>query len=193
MSCKPLPVLHVDGSLTEFVDKNGILHKLAGIGGYLVVNGKIVDKLKKTLENKPCLNFHENHAIIEGLKWVKSKGFDTVCIKTDSMESLKLFTNMKKVLSKEDKFFLAQFLALDAHFEWIDIEYCSRNDEDLAHKLSRSYLKDVDKELIELHQNQKNKMAKIEYDRQNAELCAPMKIKQALFNSLDEIAFLQRM
>lgn len=187
MSCKPLPVLHVDGSLTEFVDKDGVLHKLAGIGGYLVVNGKIVDRLKKTLENKPCLDFHENHAIIEGLKWVKSKGFDTVCIKTDSMESLKLFTNMKKVLTKEDKFFLAQFLALDAHFEWIEIKYFTRNDEDLAHQLSRTYLKNIDKDLMELHQNKKGKIPKLEYERQNAELCSPFKIKQALFTSLGEI------
>ena len=41
---KSLPILHVDGSLTEYVDKKGVLHRIAGVGGYLVINGKIIDK-----------------------------------------------------------------------------------------------------------------------------------------------------
>lgn len=192
MSFKPLPVLHVDGSLTEYVDKNGILHKVAGIGGYLVVNGKIIDRFKKTLQDQPCLNYHENHAIIEGLKWVKAKGYDTLNIRTDSMESLKLFTNIKKGLSKEDKFFLAQFYALEMSFDWVEIQYYSRDDDDLAHQLSRSYLKDVSKDLKELHINHKVSLEKMDYDRQNAELCTPMKMKRALNNSLNEIGVLAR-
>lgn len=185
MSCKPLPVLHVDGSLTEYIDKNGKLHKIAGIGGYLLVNGKVVDKFKKTMENLPCLNYHENHAIIEGLKWVKAKGFDNVNVRTDSMESVKLFTHIKKAMSKEEKFFLAQFLLLEVSFEWVEIQYFSRDENDLAHQLSRNYLKDVNKEYKEIHQ--KNLMDKIDYDRQNAEMCTPFKIKNALNMSLKEI------
>jgi ribonuclease HI len=185
MSCKPLPVLHVDGSLTEYVDKNGVLHKVAGIGGYLVVNGKILDQFSKKMENEPCLNYHENHAIIEGLKWVKSKGFETLNIKTDSLESVKLFQNMKKALTKEEKFFLAQFLLLEISYEWVEIQYFSRTDNDLAHKLSRVYLKSVDKNYKEIHHNKI--MDKVDYDKQNAEICTDIRLRKALSSSVKEI------
>ena len=110
MSKRLLPILHVDGSLTEYIDKNGTLHQVAGLGGYLVVDGKIVNKFYKTLKDEPHLNHHEEYAVLEGLKWVKEMGYSTVKVKTDSMYSVSLFNNQKKSLCKIDKFFLLQFL-----------------------------------------------------------------------------------
>lgn len=185
MSCKPLPILHVDGSLKEYMDSQGVLHKVAGIGGYLVVGGKIVDKFHKSLENNPHLNYHENHAIIEGLKWVKSKGYSTVSIRSDSMPSVLLFSGQKKGVSKDDKFFLAQFFSLELAFDWVEIQYHNRDENDLAHNLSRTYMKNIDKSFKEIHQ--KKLMDKLDYERQDAALCSPIKLKIALNNSLKEI------
>ena len=47
MDLKSIPILHVDGSLCEYIDKQGNLCKVGGIGGYLVLNGKIIDKFYK--------------------------------------------------------------------------------------------------------------------------------------------------
>lgn len=185
MSCKPLPILHVDGSLKEYMDNQGVLHKVAGIGGYLVVGGKIVDKFHKTLENSPHLNYHENHAIIEGLKWVKSKGYTTVSIRSDSMPSVLLFSGQKKATLKDDRFFLAQFYSLEMAFDWVEIQYHNRDENDLAHNLSRSYMKNVDKSYKEIHQKQL--MDKMDYERQDAALCSPSRLKSALNTSLKEI------
>ena len=151
MSKRPLPTLHVDGSLTEYIDKHGVLHQIAGLGGYLVVEGKIVKKFHKALKDEPHLNHHEEYAVLEGMKWVKEMGYDTLRIKTDSMYSVSLFTNQKKTLCKIDKFFLLQFMLLELNFEWAEIIYHSRTENDLSHLLSRTYLNNLPKDITRLH------------------------------------------
>lgn len=151
MSKRPLPILHVDGSLTEYIDKNGVLHQIAGLGGFLVVEGKIVKKFHKVLKDEPHLNHHEEYAVIEGMKWVKEMGYNTLRIKTDSMYSVSLFGNQKKNLCKIDKFFLLQFMLLDFSFEWVEIIYHSRTEDDLSHNLSRTYLKSLPENITRLH------------------------------------------
>lgn len=186
MDLKSIPTLHVDGSLSEYVDKQGVLHKIGGIGGYLVVNGKIVDKFHKTLDNVPHINHHEDYAIIEGLKWVKSKNFNMVKIKTDSMSSVSLFNNQKKSVSKEDKFFLLQFMMLEFSFEIIEVSYVSRNDDDLSHNLSRHYLKDIPKDVVRLHHD--NPKKKCEYNFvTDTEAQSPNKVQRVLCDSMKEI------
>ena len=148
MNFKDIPTLHVDGSLTEYFDKDGKLLQLGGIGGYLVQNGKIIDKFHKELNDIPHLNHHEDYAIIEGLKWVKSKNFNSVKVKTDSLGSISLFNNQKKNISKSDKYFLLQFMMLELSFEILEIGFHSRDDNDLAHQLSRNYLKSVSNDII---------------------------------------------
>ncbi len=157
-----VPVLHVDGSLTEYIDKKGVLHRVAGLGGYLVVEGRIVDKFYKELNNEPHLNHHESYAIIEGLKWVQSMGYKKVRIKSDSQSSVSLFNHNKKNVNKIDKFFLLQYLTIEYNFISIDLIYHNRSDDDLSHNLSRSYLKELPKDIIRLHANERKK--KIEYD-----------------------------
>ena len=100
MSKRPLPILHVDGSLTEYIDKNGVLHQIAGLGGFLVVEGKIINKFHKVLKDEPHLNHHEEYAVIEGMRWVKEMGYNTLKIKTDSMYSVSLFGNQKRICVK---------------------------------------------------------------------------------------------
>lgn len=151
MSKRPLPILHVDGSLTEYIDKSGVLHQIAGLGGYLVVEGKIVKKFHKCLRDEPHLNHHEEYAVLEGMKWVKEMGYDTLRIKTDSMYSVSLFNNQKKSLAKIDKFFLLQFMLLEFSFDWIEIIYHSRTEDDLSHNLSRTYLENLPKNITRLH------------------------------------------
>lgn len=157
MSKRPLPTLHVDGSLTEYIDKGGTLHQVAGLGGYLVVEGKIVNKFYKTLKDEPHLNHHEEYAVLEGLKWVKEMGFNNVKVKTDSMYSVSLFNNQKKSLCKIDKFFLLQFMILEFSFDWIELLHHSRTNDDLSHLLSRVYLNDLPKNIIKLHTEHKRK------------------------------------
>ncbi len=158
MDYKNIPILHVDGSLTEYVDKQGVLHKIGGIGGYLILNGKVLDKFHKTLVNVPYINQHEDYAIIEGLRWVRDKKFDAVKIKTDSLSSVNLFSNQKKAITKEDKFFLAQFLMFEFLFEIIEISYHSRTEDDLSHQLSRMYMKEIPKGVNRIkHADLKNK------------------------------------
>ena len=157
MSKKSLPILHVDGSLTEYIDKNGVLHQVAGLGGYLVVEGKIVKTFHKSLKDEPHLNHHEEYAILEGMKWVIEMGYDTLRIKTDSMYSVVLFNNNKKILAKVDKFFLMQFLMLEVGFDCVEIIYHSRADEDLSHNLSRTYLNNLPKDIIRLHSSNHRK------------------------------------
>lgn len=151
MSKKAIPILHVDGSLTEYVDKQGVLRQVAGVGGYLVIEGKVKHKFHQTLESHPHLNHHEEYAILEGMKWVQTLGLDTLRIKTDSMYAVDLFTKNKKNLNKIDKFFLIQFLALDYAFEWVEIVYHNRKDNDLSHLLSRKYILELPKDIIKLH------------------------------------------
>lgn len=161
MDYKNIPILHVDGSLSEYVDKQGILHKIGGIGGYILLNGKVIDKFHRVLKDVPYIDKHEDYAIIEGLKWVKNKNFNTVKIKTDSLSSVNLFNNQKKVISKEEKFFLTQFLMLEFIFEIIEISYYSRNEDDLSHQLSRIYLKEIPKGVTRIqHADMKNKLTK---------------------------------
>ncbi len=161
MDLKSIPTLHVDGSVAEYVDNKNVLHKVGGIGGYLVLNGKIIDKFSKKLENIPNINHHEDYAIIEGLKWVKSKNINAIKVKTDSLNSVSLFNNQKKFLTKDDKFFLMQFFMLEFSFDILEINYHSRNDDDLSHQLSRNYLKDLPVENIKIH-NIKKKQDYIE-------------------------------
>lgn len=185
MDLKSIPVLHVDGSLSEYIDKKGILHQVGGIGGYLVVNGRIVDQFHKNLDNVPHINHHEDYAIIEGLKWVKSKNYNMVKIKTDSMSSVSLFNNQKKSVHKEDKFFLLQFMMLEFSFDIIEISYVSRNDDDLSHKLSRHYLKDIPKDVVRLHHD--NSKKKSEYNFITEENQSNNKVQKVLFDSMKEI------
>lgn len=161
MSQKKVPILHVDGSLTEYIDKKGVLHKVAGLGGYLVVGGKIVEKFYKELNNLPHLNYHENYAIIEGLKWVYSMGYRNIKVKSDSQGSVSLFTHHKRNVNKIDKFFLLQYLTVEFNFNSIELYYHNRSDNDLSHHLSRTYLKELPKDVVRLHA-QKNKK-KIDY------------------------------
>lgn len=154
---KSLPTLHVDGSLTEYIDKNGVLHQVAGLGGYLVVGGKIVNKFYKTLKDEPHLNHHEEYAVLEGLKWVKEMGYSQVKVKTDSMYSVSLFNNQKKNLCKVDKFFLLQFFILEFGFDDIEVLYHNRTTDDLSHLLSRTYLENLPKNITKLHNEHKKK------------------------------------
>jgi hypothetical protein len=165
MDLKSIPILHVDGSLSEYIDKQGVLHQIGGIGGYLVVNGKIIDKFHKTLDNVPHINHHEDYAIIEGLS---------------------LFNNQKKSVSKEDKFFLLQFMMLEFSFDVIEISYVSRNDDDLSHNLSRHYLKDIPKDVARLHHDKPKKKSEYNFITEKKEQI-DNKVQKVLFDSMREI------
>jgi hypothetical protein len=158
MSQKNIPILHIDGSLSEYIDKRGILHKIAGLGGYLVVNGKIVDQFFKQMKDDPYLNHHEEYAIIEGLRWVREKGYKTVKTKSDSLHGVTLFNHNKKTVTKTDKFFLLQYMTIELEFDYIELVHHRRSDDDLSHNLSRSYLKELPKDVLRLHcENNKKK------------------------------------
>ena len=144
MNYNNIATLHVDGSLTEYISDCGNKMKTAGLGAYIVINGKIKDKFFKKLENVPFIDHHEEHAIIEALKWTKQKNVECVKVKTDSLYAVNLFSGNKKAVSKEDKFFLVQYIMLEYLFETIEIEYVSRDEDDLSHNLSRTYLKEID-------------------------------------------------
>lgn len=159
---KNVPILHVDGSMSEYIDKKGILHKVAGLGGYLVVEGRILDKFFFQLKDTPYLNRHEDYAIIEGLKWVREKGFRHIKVKSDSQPSVHLFTNQKRSLNKIDKFFLLQYFAIEFSFDGIELLYHNRSDDDMSHLLSRTYLKDLPRDVTRLHCD--NNKKKKEYE-----------------------------
>lgn len=182
---KNIPILHVDGSLTEYLDSKGVLQQVAGIGGYLVIDGKIVDKFFQVMKNNPYLHHHEDYAIIEGLKWIKEKKIKAVRIKSDSLPSVMLFTHKKKNVTKTDKFFLMQYLAVEMDFDYIDLGYHSRSQDDLSHHLSRSYLKDIPKGVIRLHsENHKKK-----YDYQILAVAsekAEFEVKKFLYKGIME-------
>lgn len=185
----PIPILHVDGSLTEYVDKKGVLHKVAGLGGYLVINGKIVDKFFKSLKDVPHLNRHEDYAVIEGLKWVKEKKLTKVRIKTDSLCTVNLFSHHKKTMCKIDKFFLLQFMMIEYSFELVEMLHHSRSDDDLSHTLSRTYMADLPTNVIRLHQAEKKK--KSEYDIvSDAGEHAPSHVTKILCDSMKAIQML---
>ncbi len=186
MDLKSIPILHVDGSLSEYLDKGGVLNKVGGIGGYLVQNGRIIDKFQKVLVDVPHINHHEDYAIIEGLKWVKAKNFNMVKVKTDSLTSVHLFNNQKKNISKEDKFFLLQFMMLEFSFDIIEIDYHSRSNEDLSHQLSRGYIKDMPKDVVRLHHD--NSKKKTEYGiTSESYVQTPLNLKRRLVDSMKEI------
>lgn len=183
MDYKNIPILHVDGSLSEYVDKQGILNQIGGIGGYLIQNGKVIDRFHKTLSNVPFINKHEDYAIIEGLKWVKDKKIDTIKIKTDSLSSVNLFNNQKKAITKEDKFFLAQFLMFEFMFDLIEISYFSRTEDDISHQLSRMYMKEIPKGVKRIkHADIKNKNL-----TQTIDSFDEQKISKILIGSIKEI------
>lgn len=191
MSQRPIAILHVDGSLTEYLDKRGVLHKVAGLGGYLVINGKIVDKFHKTLKDVPHMNHHEEYAIIEGLKWLKEKKINSVKIKSDSLTSVQLLTHKKQNLTKADKFFLLQYMMIEYSFEWVEIIHHSRTDDDLSHILSRNYLQDLPKNIVKLHAETNKKIT--DYDIvANAAYHCEKDIKEVLLSSMKEIQFLLR-
>jgi ribonuclease HI len=191
MNQKNIPILHVDGSLSEYLDKKNVLHRIAGVGGYLVINGKIVDKFFKTMKDVPHTNHHEDYAIIEGLKWLKEKKINAVKIKSDSMPSINLFNHKKKTVTKTDKFFLLQYLMLEYSFDFIEIEYHSRSEDDLSHNLSRTYLNDLPKDAIRLHDSQHKKVK--DYDiRADAGYHCEKDIIRILCNSMKEIELVLR-
>jgi hypothetical protein len=159
MNQKPVPILHVDGSLTEYVDRRGVLHKIAGLGGYLVIDGKVIDKFTRTLKDLPHMNHHEEYAIIEGLKWLREKRINQVKVKTDSLPSIHLFNHSKKKMTKEDKYFLVQYMMLEFTFEGIELIHHSRSDDDLSHLLSRSYLEHLPKNITRLHAQDNKKVS----------------------------------
>ncbi len=185
MNLTAIPILHVDGSLSEYIDRQGNLCKIGGIGGYLVLNGKIIDKFSKPLNDVPHINHHEDYAIIEGLKWVKSKNFDMVKVKTDSLTSVHLFNNQKKNVSKDDKFFLLQFMMLEFSFDVLEVSYHSRTDDDLAHQLSRNYMKMIPENVTKLHHA--NPKKKCEYDFVKEEEHNPLSLKRTLLDAMKEI------
>lgn len=182
---KNIPILHVDGSLTEYLDAKGILHRVAGIGGYLVQDGQIVDKFYKILKNMPHLHHHEDYAIIEGLKWVREKRLKAVKIKSDSLPSVMLFTHKKKNVTKTDKFFLIQYLAIELDFDYVDIDYHSRSTDDIAHILSRSYLKELPKDIVRLHAENRKKKYNYEILAVASEKC-DFEVKQFLYKGMME-------
>lgn len=183
---KNIPILHVDGSLTEYVDKRGVLHRIAGIGGYLVINGKIVDSFSKTLKDIPYSNHHEEYAIIEGLKWLKNKRILTVKIKTDSMNAINLFNHKRKSLKKEDKFFLTQYLMLDYTFEDIEIMYHNRSDDDISHNLSRKYIQEIPKDAVKIHHMHHKKVV----INSDASYYADKDILKILIESMEQIQYI---
>lgn len=188
MTQKNVPILHVDGSLTEYLDKRGILHKIAGLGGYLVVDGKIIDKFYKQMKDDPYLNHHEEYAIIEGLKWVKEKGYKNIKIKSDSLSSVMLFSHTKKTINKTDKFFLLQYMTIEFEFNCVELIHHSRSDDDLSHNLSRTYLKDLPKDIIRLHGNNPKKRDDYNIVADAAEKCE-LEIKQILQSTMRKLLF----
>jgi ribonuclease HI len=186
MNYQNIAVLHVDGSLSEYIDNNGVNYKIAGLGAYLVINGKIKDKFFKSIKNIPYINHHEEYAIIESLKWAKQKGIDCVKIKTDSLYAVNLFTHQKKAIHKEDKFFLLQFMMLEYSFEFVEIEYYSRQEDDLSHTLSRNYLKELPKSFIKLN-NVQQKLLHIQEKQQINVETNTKAVKKILCDSLFEI------
>lgn len=182
-------ILHVDGSLTEYIDKRGVLHKVAGLGCYLVVKGKIIDKYYKVLKDIPHLNHHEEYAIIEGLKWAKEKNIKNIRVKTDSLHSVNLFNHKKRGLNKTDKFFLLQYMMIEYSFEEVDIMYHNRSDDDLSHKLSRTYMSNLPKDIIRLH-NENNKKISNYNILSDATYHCEKDIEKLLINSMKEIQFL---
>jgi ribonuclease HI len=158
---KTVPIIHVDGSLMEYMDNKKQLHRIAGCGGYLVVKGKIADTFKKTMKNIPFLNYHEEYAIIEALKWARHKKYDSIKIKTDCMSAISLFTNKKKSLNKADKFFMVQFLMLEMGFESIELVYHKRCNEDLSHLLSRAYMDKLPSDIVKINQHDDHAICEI--------------------------------
>lgn len=186
MAHKHNAILHVDGSLTEYLDKRGVLHKVAGLGGYLVMNGKIIDKFHKTLKDVPHMNHHEEYAIIEGLKWLKDKKINSVRIKSDSLTSVHLFSHQKKNLTKADKFFLLQYMMIEYSFEDVEVLHHSRTEDDLSHQLSRFYLNNLPENITKLHQETNKK--KKDYDiAADAAYHCERDIMQILLSSMKEI------
>jgi ribonuclease HI len=183
---KDIAILHVDGSLSEYLDKKNILHKYTGVGGYLVKNGKIVDKFSKKMKDIPHANHHEDYAIIEGLKWLKEKKIKSVKIKTDSMPSIKLFNHKKKTVTKIDKFFLLQYLMLEYSFDYIEIVYHNRSEDDLSHILSREYLSDIPKDAVRLHHENHKKIKNYEIKADAAYHC-DKDLLRILCNQIKEI------
>ena len=143
----------------------------------------------KTLKNVPHTNHHEEYAIIEGLKWLKDKNISSVTIKTDSVPSVNLFTHRKKTVTKIDKFFLLQYLMLEYSFKFIKLCYHSRSEDELSHHLSRTYINEIPKDVIKLH-NAHNKKMK-DYDiRADAGYHCEKDIMKILYNHMKEIQLL---
>lgn len=185
-----IPVLHVDGSLIEYVDDKGFLCKVGGIGGYLVQDGKIISKFSKKIDNIPYINHHEEYAVIEGLKWAKSQNVKNIKIKTDSMYAVNLFSHQKRAIHPEDKFFLVQYIMLEYLFDYIDIEYHSRSEDDLSHNLSRNYMKDLPAEVKKLHVNtpKGQKMPRSQFIESQQSVESHRDLRQIVCKSVSEIS-----
>jgi len=172
---KEYSILHVDGSLSQYLNENHEIEKIAGIGGYLLTNNKVKDKFCKTLTlETPFINHHEEHAVIEGIKWCKEKNIKNLIVRTDSLYSYKLFNNNKKIHEQEDKFFLLQYMMLEYSFENIEVQYFSRKDNDLSHNLSRNYLTEYIK---------KNNLRKIEESKAMKKEHSKDELKKLLSNN----------
>ena len=134
-------ILHVDGSISQYLNESQKVEKIAGIGGYLLTNNRVRDTFYKILgEEIPFINHHEEHAVIEGIRWCKQKNIRQLIVRTDSIYSYKIFNNCKKIHGQEDKFFLLQYLMLEYSFEHLEVQYFNRKENDLSHNLSRKYL-----------------------------------------------------
>lgn len=172
-------ILHVDGSLTECLNKkNNEIINYMGIGGYIVINGNVKNSFSKSYKNKEYSNHHEEYAIIEGLKWVRKLGISNVTIKTDSLNSVNLFNMQKIKLNNIDKFFLVQFLSLEFDFESINIVYHKRSQSDLAHIMAKKYIEEIFLDLS---------LEKVHSMRRKDKNYLNLYVKDKLFNNKEEI------
>lgn len=144
-----IPILHVDGSVADFIDQNGNQSKIVGVGGFFK-NTKYQIKFSKHFFSLPFPDAHEFYAVLEGLCVAKRNNIKAIKVMTDSVETINLFGYSKRIHDDRDYFFLSMFLPVSQWFEYIDFEYYQRDKSDLAHNLSREYLKQFNKRQLQL-------------------------------------------
>lgn len=163
--------IHVDGSTIYYQDSEGFNHQSFGVGGIINHQNKI-HKFSKSLTSNPFPDSHEHYAVIEGLVHAKKLAVKHVRLFTDSVESLKLFTNLKKQLTPKDKYFLVMFYYLENFFDDIVIEYYNRKPNDIAHTLSRGYLELIPKNASKIPNPSKELKVELEQRYSNTLLIA---------------------